>query len=531
MIGKQKLAALAWLWDPLAAALFAFGLASAIAGWLDGQAPKPWHFAALLAGGGLRGLIVMLAHGLAIAGAQEGVAALRGQIYQGLLGGHSAAKGGRQRRMSGETAALAVDHLGAIENYEARFVPAKTAAMAQPFIVAILVAFASPVAAGIMLLTMLPFGLGMALAGMAAKKSSERQLEALAHLSGLFVDRIAHLPLIRHFGAGDRVVRKVRASTRDVADRTVQVLRVAFLSSAILEFFAALSVALVAVYCGFSLLGLLPFPSPEDLSFRAALFALAMTPEFYLPMRRLAAAYHEKQLGEAARKALADAQAPAIGFLQDAAMPSGSDSTQSEGVQFDGVKVDGLSIEYPGRTIGPITLAIGRSGMLAVTGPTGSGKTTLLGAIAGQVVAASGSLTPVAQHDIGWSVQRPLILPGTLRDNLSLANPQADDAAMLWALEQAGLMPALAERKAGLDLWLDHKGSGLSGGERRRIGLARAILSQRALLLLDEPTADLDDNAALAVVASLRSLAARQALIIASHDARLIAACDAEVAL
>ena len=510
MIGKRKIAGLIWLLEPLSAALFALGLASAVAGWMAGQPPALWHFAALLAGGGLRALIIILAHGFAIDAAQANVAGLRAQIYPGLLAAN---------RMAGEVAALAVDHPAAIENYEARFRPAKTAAMAQPFIVAVLVAFASPVAAGIMLLTMLPFGLGMALAGMAAKKSSERQLEALAHLSGLFVDRITHLPLIRHFDAGDRVVRQVRASTRAVAERTVQVLRVAFLSSAILEFFAALSVALVAVYCGFSLLGLLPFPSPEDLSFQAALFALAMTPEFYLPMRRLAAAYHEKQLGEAARLALAE-------LLKPSTAP-----VENDGPAFDGVKVDNLHVEYPGRTIGPITLAIGRSGMLAVTGPTGSGKTTLLSAIAGQIAASSGSVTPIAARDVGWSVQRPLILPGTLRDNLSLANPQADDAAMLRALQQAGLAPMLAARQAGLDLQLDHKGSGLSGGERRRLGLARAIVSQRPLLLLDEPTADLDDEAALAVVASLRDLANRHALIIASHDARLVAACDAEVAL
>jgi ATP-binding cassette subfamily C protein CydD len=198
---------------------------------------------------------------------------------------------------------------------------------------------------------------------------------------------------------------------------------------------------------------------------------------------------------------------------------------------FAGIAARDVGIAWPGRTVGPVSLSIGTTGMLALTGPTGSGKTSLLAAIAGQIVPSSGTLTAAAPGGIAWAAQHPLILPGTLRDNLALAAPHATDAAILAAIDRVGLTPMLAGRGASLDLPLDHRGSGLSGGERRRLGLARALLADRPLLLADEPTADLDDESAAAITALLRGLAADRAVIVATHDPRLIAAADAEVTL
>lgn len=512
MMSKQKIAGLVWLADLIGAAMFAWGIADAIAALALGMALPVVALIAMVAGGSIRAASVTLVHALAIQGAQATSTAARGLVLRHLLTAPLPTA-----PLIGQAAVLAIDHPETIAQYEARFVPARIAATAAPLVVLVIIAFASMVAAGILLMTLIPFAFGMILAGSMARGASERQLAALGQLSGLFVNRVRTLPIIRHFGAEERIARQVAAATRDVADRTIIVLRAAFLSSAVMEFFAALSVALVAVYCGFSLLGLLPFPNPETLTLREAFFALAMAPEFYLPMRRLAAAYHEKQLGEAARAELR----PILEAKQTA--PSEA--------RYQGVKVAQLTIDWPGRRIGPVDLVIGKTGMVALTGITGSGKTSMLAVIAGQIAPSKGTVTPIAPDDIAWAAQHPLIVPGTLRDNLELARPGTGGSDILAAAERVGLMPLIASRPEGLDLALDHRGSGLSGGERRRIGLARALLSDRSLLLCDEPTADLDAKSADEMIALLRNLAQRQAIIVATHDARLIDVCDEEVQL
>ena len=499
---RKNFAGLAWLIDVAGAALFALGLAAAIGALARGDALPTWTLAALLASAVVRSLAVSSAQAWAIAAAQAKVATLRSSLVPRLLG----QTGGRAPSI-GQAAVLAIDHTLALESYEARFVPARFAAVAAPLAVATIIAFASLVAAGILLFTLIPFAIGMALAGSMAQRASERQLEALGRLSGLFVDRVRALPIIRHFGAEERIARHVRLATDEVAERTVAVLRAAFLSSAVLEFFSALTVALVAVYCGFSLLGLLPFPAPETLSLTEAFFALAMAPEFYLPMRRLAAAYHEKQLGEAAQAGL------------DAL---GDPPTPPAAAPFRGIEAEALEIAWPGRQIGPVSLAIGPTGLVALTGPTGSGKTSVLAALAGQIAPTAGRVTPVDPANVAWAGQHPLILPGTLRDNLVLARPEATEAEILEAVTVVGLAPLIAAR--GLGLPLDHRGSGLSGGERRRLGLARALISDRPLLLCDEPTADLDDASAAQIVALVTELAKTRAIVAATHDGRLVAA-------
>ncbi|WP_342249610.1 ABC transporter ATP-binding protein/permease [Sphingomonas sp. OTU376] len=505
-----------WLLDVPGAALFAGGIALAVSALAAGDGISLLAACMILAGGLIRGGAALLVHATAIRAAQRVVVAWRSHLFPRLLAGRLA-----RPLLAGESAALAIDHMATIEAYQARFRPARAASAATPLLVAAIIAFASWVSAAILVITLIPFALGMILAGTAARRTSERQLAALAQLSGLFVDRVRTLPVIRHFGAEDRITRQVGIATGEVAERTVAVLRVAFLSGAVLEFFAALSVALVAVYCGFSLLGLLPFPAPEKLTLGQAFFALAMAPEFYLPMRRLAAAYHEKQLGDAASAALtaveAETPAPPIS------------------ARFDGLQVTGLVIQWPNLHIGPVSFALAPADMVALTGPTGSGKSSLLASVAGQIVPAAGAVRiagggALDPGDIAWAAQTPLLLPGTLAENIALARPDATIEAIGQVASLVGLDTLLAAR-GGLGLALDHRGSGLSGGERRRIGLARAILSGRPLLLCDEPTADLDAESAAEIIDLLKTLARDRAVLVVTHDPALAAAARLEVAL
>lgn len=504
-----KAAGLAWTSDIVGASVFAWGAASALEAYLQSTPGFAIGASLMLLGGLLR---LASQYGAQILGFDEGTALARTRraaLFPQLL-----SLAGPAAPALGATATLGIDHVAAEQARAARFDPVRQSATLAPILVVLIVALQSRVAALILFLTLIPFVIGMILAGGAARQAADRQMAAITALSALYVDRIRHLPIIRHFGAEDRIARAAGGAAQDVAERTIAVLRAAFLSSAVLEFFAALSVALVAVYCGFALLGLLPFTPPEQLDYRAAFFVLVMAPEFYLPMRRLAAAYHEKQLGEAADKALAEVTKPVI-----AAAPA------------DKVSLRDVVIAWPGHRIGPVSFELGQTGLVCVTGPTGSGKTSLLAAIAGQVMPSDGTLATLPAAAIAWAGQVPLLLPTTLDDNLRLGRPEATEADVAEAVHSVGLDALVAGRNDGLATPIDHHGAWLSGGERRRLGLARALIADRLLLLADEPTADLDSASAERIMGLLVAEAKRRAVIVATHDERLAALADQVIAL
>ncbi|WP_068083596.1 ATP-binding cassette domain-containing protein [Novosphingobium rosa] len=511
----DRRAALWWLTDSIGAIPVAGGIALAVTA--STVARQVWPLAAglLVAGGCVRALAIWRA---GIAG-QAAAAAMRARLREAL---HAPLLRSRLRRgrLIGEDMHLAVDSIAETGGLIARFLPLRMASGLSPLLIAAAVAPASWVAALIMLVTLVPFILAMALAGGAAARKAQAQHRALTRLSGLFVDRLRSLPMILTYGAEERITRHLGSAAQDAARRTMGVLGIAFASSAILDFFAALSVALVAVYCGFSLLHLLPFPAPEALTLPRAFYALALAPEFYLAMRRLAAAYHDKQQGEAALAAMRD--------QLDAISPQPAPFAPPRLWQGRDV----MLTHADGASIGPLNWAWTSLGLHAVTGPTGAGKSSLLLALIGQGPACGGMLQAddgaflpgSLNAHIGWAGQQVALLPGSLRANLIPTPDQTmpDDAELLACLNRLGLGPMLA-RRGGLDLAVDHRGSSLSGGERRRIGLARAILSQRPILLLDEPTADLDAGTAAAVRALLGELARDRLVVVATHDAALIA--------
>ncbi|WP_426014271.1 thiol reductant ABC exporter subunit CydD [Caulobacter sp. DWR2-3-1b2] len=519
-----KTAPLWLLADVPAAIAFAGGLALGIDALPRGlPAAAPWLV--LIA-------VAALARGLlARRGARSGAeaaagvkAAARHQAVAAILG-HGAA-----RRTGGEALSAVVEGVEALDGHVSRFVPARLASAVAPLLIIAAVAVASPVAAGVLLFTLVPFGLVMALAGGAAGEESRRQFLALERLSSLFLDRVRALPVVLAFQAEGAVTRDLSRAAEDLAARTIRVLRVAFLSSGALEFFAALSVALVAVYCGFNLLRLLPFPAPEQLDLKRAFFALALAPEVYAPLRRLAAAYHDRQAAEAAALTLAalPAPTPSPPVMVFDAPPA---------IRFQSVTVTYAAGETP--VFDSFDLAIAPGEVVALLGPSGSGKTTLLNLLLGLAPLSSGEVLIGDQRlshlgsiasAVAWAGQSPVVLPGTLADNLALAHPGARRDELEVAARAVGLTQVL-DGRGGLDARLDERGAGLSGGERRRLSLARAMLKPAGILLLDEPTADLDAASEQSLLPIIAQAARGRTTLIATHSEALAALASRVVRL
>lgn len=548
-----------WLIDAVCAVVLAAAIAYAVQLVLDARAT----------GAGAHRLLPVLLGLCAVAAARA-----MAQIYAVHAGQHDAraAKAGWRaliwpavlksapgdRTMLGEAVSDAVDRIEDLDGYHANFRPLRFAAVAAPLMIAVAAAPASIIASVIMLGTLVPFALGMALAGTAAARAARRQMAALGRLSGLFVDRVRALPVIVGFGAQERVGRHLADATRDVAERTISVLRIAFLSSAVMEFFAALSVALVAMYCGFNLLGLLPFPAPETLTLGEALFVLVLAPEFYMPMRRLAAAYHDKQTGEAAMERLRaweparqDGDAAGDAPVVAPAAPVTSATTLSPAPESAApglrapelgvpeLRFDEVVIAYEDMSIGPFSFTAQAGAMTAICAPSGFGKSSLLHAVLGLAPVAGGRLLVNGRADalaalpghIGWAGQAIAFIPGSLGDNIRLARPEAAAAEVERVARLVGLGRVMDARGEGLAFLLDHHGSGLSGGERRRIALARVLLKDAPLWLLDEPTADLDAASAAEIGAMLRREGRGRTLVLATHNEGLAALADHKVML
>lgn len=501
--------------DVVPAVGFAAGLALTI-GTLDQGLPAaaPWL---LLAGSALilRGLLGQAALLTAARSASVVKQGVRHDLLCEIFAG---------RRTGAAAMTAVVEGVETLDGYVSRFSPARTAAALSPLIVIAVCAVASPFVAGILLLTLVPFVAGMALAGTAAAAESRRQFQALERLSGLFLDRIRALPTLMAFQAEARTTAGIARAGDELERRTGRVLKVAFVSSGVLEFFSALSVALVAVYCGFNLLRLLPFPAPETLDLTRAFFVLALAPEVYAPMRRLAAAYHERQAAEAAAPSLMPV---GVAPVEPHAAPGWAAAPS--------LSYRSVTIRYPdGATpVRDFDLDVPAGAIIAIVGPSGSGKSSLLHLLLGLAPLSGGTVEAGGLHlseagtfagGVGWAGQAPMLVPGTVAENIALARPGATLGQIMQAAGKAGL-------SGDLNRLLDERGGGLSGGERRRLGLARAFLKSAPLLLLDEPTANLDAASEAGLIPVIREAARGRTALIATHSPAVIALADRVVRL
>jgi ATP-binding cassette subfamily C protein CydD len=517
--------------DSLGAIGFAAGLANGLVGLPGGiAAVAPW-LALGAVSAGTRGACSLASARLGASAARAAKARLRDRITR-----VSFALPADARPETGALMTAAVDRVETLDGYVARFLPAR-AAVSGIMAVLVATAIASPVGAAILGATMLPFILLMILAGGAAADQATAQFRAMMRLGALFADRIRALPLVLAFQAEAQETEHLARTADELRRRTMAVLRIAFISSAGLEFFAALSVALIAVYAGFNLLGVMPrFITPfglGHLDLARAFFILALAPEFYGPMRRLAATYHDRQAAETAADGLMAIEAVAPASVRAPlvlAVPPR-------------IRFENVSLRYPGQdraVLSDFTMEIAPGQVVALLGASGTGKTSVLNLVLGLVDPSGGRILVDGQPpaafggvagSVGWVGQSPLITAGTLAENIALARPDATEGEILTAAREAGLCAMLATRADGLSTAIDERGSGLSGGERQRIALARFFLNPAPLLLLDEPTAHVDAAAEDALVAAIARATKGRSTLIATHSPRLAAIADRIVRL
>ncbi|MDH5823108.1 thiol reductant ABC exporter subunit CydD [Luteimonas sp. RD2P54] len=451
---------------------------------------------------------------------------------------------------SGGLSELAATHVDALEGYFTGYLPARAEVLAVPALM-LAAAFSVDVVVGLVLLLTMPLiPFFMMLVGWGAEAASRRQLRALARMGGHFADRLRGLGLIRLYGRGEAELEGIGAAAEALRVRTLKVLRLAFLSSAVLEFFASVSVAVIALYLGLSYLGMIELRT-APLTLGTGLFCLLLAPEFFAPMRKLAAHYHDRAGALAALEEIdtalgaqaASSAASSSRFDGDGtamADPQARGRPRSRGEHRAGPGMRANRADTGGRGLTPAVvlrgvalrhagsdrdvlvgfdLDIPPGGSLALVGPSGCGKSTLLEALAGWLSPAAGTLRIEPAARIAYAPQRPHLFHGSIADNLRLAKPEAGDAELRAAAEAAQVMRFAAHLPAGLDTVIGERGFGLSGGEARRVALARVYLRDAGLLLLDEPTAFLDPDTEAALLEALASYARGRTLILATHSA------------
>lgn len=440
-----------------------------------------------------------------------------------------------RRQRSGELGELSLAHTDALEGYFAGYQLARTEMLLVPPLILIAVFSIDWVVGLVLLLTapLIPFF--MMLVGWGAEAAGREQLRELARMGGHFADRLKGLGLLRVYGRDQAELSGIAAAADGVRERSLKVLRIAFLSSTVLEFFASVSVAIIALYFGLSYLGMLDLHGLPTLG--AGMFCLLLAPEFFAPLRRLAAHYHDRANALAA---VAESERLLEGFADSAAiavalpLPAAAQAAQAAQAQVPLLQARELALRPPGApqlVVERCSLALEPGQRVAVIGASGSGKSTLLEGLAGWLTPQAGSVVLRPGARVGYATQRPYLFHGSIADNLRLADPQASDARLHAVAEAAQVMRFAAHLPEGLHTVIGERGFGLSGGEARRVALARLLLREPEVLLLDEPTAFLDPDTEAALLRTLGEFARGRAVVLATHSAAVMAWADTVIDL
>jgi thiol reductant ABC exporter CydD subunit len=478
--------------------------------------PLAWLLGVVLA----RALVAWLAQ----VAAGRSSARVKSQLRASLLR-HAAAAGPQAHTDAGALATLATRGIDALDGYFSLYLPQCFLAVIVPTAVIAAIATEDWISAAIIAATLPLIPLFMALVGASTRERMDRQFAVLQRLAGHFLDVVAGLTTLKVFGRAKAQIAAVGEITDRYRQAAMATFRVSFLSSLILELVATISVALVAVGVGLRLMG-------GDLDLRTAMFVLVLAPEAYLPLRQLGASYHASVEGmSAAQQVFAQLERPSTPRGRRADVP---DPARHE-ISVEALTVARRQRECP--VLDGLSLTVEPGEVLAITGASGCGKSTFLGVLLGLIAPSSGSvrigevalaeLEPAAwRAQLAWVAQRPHLFATSIAENIRLGRAGASRREVLHAAAAAGLADVLERRPRGLEATLGDRGAGLSAGERQRIALARAFLRDAPLLLLDEPTANLDGATEERVLQAVRELLPGRTTVLVAHRPALVALAD-----
>ncbi|MBY7833038.1 cysteine/glutathione ABC transporter permease/ATP-binding protein CydD [Vibrio fluvialis] len=423
---------------------------------------------------------------------------------------------------AGAWATLTLEQVENMHDFFARYLPQMSLSVLIPFVILIVV-FPVNWAAGLIFLITAPLvPLFMALVGIKAADAGRKNFKALQRLSGHFYDRLQSMTTIRLFDRTSAETEQMKGASEVFRKRTMDVLRIAFLSSAVLEFFTSISIAITAVYFGFSFIGELNFGGyGASVTLFAGIFVLVLAPEFYQPLRDLGTFYHAKQQAVGAAESIVEFLNIDVSQVQ-----SGSQTLpEMQGVEIVARDLEVFSPEGK-RLVGPLTFTLNRQQTTALVGPSGAGKTSLINAILG-FMPYRGSLSingiELSELDhahwrkqISWVGQNPLLVHGTIRDNVTLGKSNIADAQVQAVLDSS--FAAEFVSKHGLDYPISDRSGGLSVGQAQRLALARAMLQNGQFWLLDEPTASLDARSEQLVMQGLNQQITHKTALLVTHQ-------------
>ncbi|MEJ2326272.1 MAG: thiol reductant ABC exporter subunit CydD [Chromatiaceae bacterium] len=505
------------------AVIFDGGVLSQLTGWL----------CLLLVLFAARALLAWLGEQSAFRGAARIKVTVRDQVYRHLqaLGPHYLAA-----ERTGALAEALTKGIEDLEPYFAKFLPALSLSALLPLTILAVVLPLDWLSGLVMLVTapLIPFF--MVLIGKGAERLNQEQWKELARMGAHFLDVIQGLTTLKLFGASRRESELIARISDDYRMSTMKVLRIAFFSSAVLEFFSTVSIALVAVFIGFRLYEVeLPIPGwvvLPKIGFFYGFLILLLAPELYLPMRNLGTHYHGRMEAIAAAEKLIE--------ILETPLPShpsgagGLGSLERVGVRFEQVH---YAYESGREALTGATFDIRPGERIALVGPSGAGKTTVVNLLLGFIQPDRGSilvggkdLAQVETEDwrrrLAWVPQNPRLFMGTLLDNIRLGMPEADIEAVREAARRAFAADFIEPLPDDYATPVGEGGAGLSGGQIQRVALARAFLRDAPLVILDEATANLDPESETLVQAGIDELARGRTLLMVAHRLRTVRRAD-----
>lgn len=485
------------------------------------------YFLGLIIGFGMRAIILWVREKIGFRSGQL----LRNHIRQKILDKiHLVGPATINQKPAGSWASIMLEQVENLHNFYARFLPQQSLSAIVPVVIFIAV-FPLNWAAGLILMITAPLvPLFMIIVGIAAADNSQKNMDTLSRLSAQFLDRLRGLETLRLFNRTSEQTEHIENATEDFRETTMDVLKLAFLSSAVLEFFTSISIALMAVYFGFSYLGQIEFGTYNaPLTLFTGFFCLILAPEFYQPLRDLGTYYHDRAAGIGAANAIVD-------FLEEDFLTVHQNEkaiSLESAVEISAENLVVLSTQGSALTK-PLNFQIPANHNVALVGQSGAGKTSLINAILG-FLPYEGSLKINGQElresnladwrrHIAWVGQNPLLLQGTIKANLLLGDIQANDEEINQAL-----MHSQAKEftdKLGLHHEIKDGGLGVSVGQAQRLAIARALLRKGDLLLLDEPTASLDAQSENLVLQALNEASQHQTTLMITHRIEDLKQCD-----